>query len=369
MKITLQGYLFDANFGDMLAARLFYRRCQECGFDDVDFFQYKDLGIGAFCREQVGYRTKKSLLSCFRADAFVIISGGSFWNDKRNTKDAKVRYRRFLLPALIFQLLRKPVYVLGVGGGPVDTPWLRNKMVKVLNKAKVVTFRDEQTKTIFADYGVTNEMEVTADTMLTINKHMLDELEENRELENVAHGRKKLLLHIPDGEKEVSIMADIISPAIIKFLQAHTDFCVVLSNDNIRAINAREQTQVFKIHKALAAAGIDYYFYKYHDCWQMCSLIAAMDCVVTCKLHVGVVAAALEKSVIAFPVHREKTDNFYKMIGEHDRCMNARVTDTEKAYAQIEKYYGHPVVVSDDIRRRAEKNLAVINEIVKSNNK
>ena len=171
-KIMLQGYLHDANFGDILMAYLFYKRCQNNEFTEIDFFQYKDLGIGSFCRSQIGYKIEKNVLSCFRADAFVIISGGSFWNDGNILSDAKIRYRRFILPALIYQTLGKPVYVLGVGGGHVDTIWLRRKMIKLLNRARKITFRDEHTKQVFVEYGVNNEMIVSADTALVLKEEI-----------------------------------------------------------------------------------------------------------------------------------------------------------------------------------------------------
>ena len=361
----LQGYLFDANFGDMLSAYLFYKRCQDAGFEQVDFFQYKAYGIGQFCREQIGYTAKKSLLSCFFADALVIISGGSFWNDKSKPADAKVRFRRFVLPALFYQLLHKPVYVLGVGGGPVDTPWLRQKMVKMLNKAKVVTFRDEETKKIFDGYGVKETAVTTADTLLTINEFMLDKLQEKVELETAARGRKKLLLHIPDGTPGVTCVADVILPALIRFLHSHDDYLIVLSHDNIREKGEKEQRKIDQIRTTLTDAGIDYFDYDYHDCWQMCSLLAEMDCVITLKLHVGAIAAALGKSVVSFPIHREKTDYFYQMIGEYDRCVNVSLLDTETAYSQIQRFHDRPVRISDELRKKAEMNLSVLDEVAR----
>ena len=363
MKIMLQGYLHNANFGDILSAYLFYQRCQKNGFKKVDFYQYKDFGVGSFCRNQVGYTTEKSLLSCYMSNALVIISGGSFWNDQSKSYDAKIRFKRFVLPALIYQMLGKPVYVLGVGGGPVDTPWLRKMMIRLLNKARVVTFRDEQTKKVFVEYGVKNEMTVTADTMLILKPDMLEPFEEKAKLDHAADGRKKLLLHMPDGPWENACVADFTVPALIRFLSEHPVYYLVVSNDNIRNIGAKEKDQVNRIRTALVEAGIEFYDYHYHDCWQMCSLLNEMDCVITPKLHVGVVACALDKCVVSFPVHREKTDHFYQMIGEDERCINVKKLDAEKAYAQICRFHDQPVHIPDELRQKAEMNLAVLDEI------
>lgn len=368
MKIVLQGYLFDANFGDMLYACQFYERCRKAGFQSVDFIHYKNYGIGPFCRQQLGYHTVKSLFSSFRADAFVIISGGSFWNDSSWRYDAKARYRRFILPALIFQWLRKPVYVLGVGGGPVDTPWLRKKMVKMLNKARVVTFRDRQTLNVFQEYGVTNRMRATADTALCIQPSILPALNEKRELEESAKGRKKLLLHIPDGNLPVNQIWEHVLPAVIRFLTAHPDYLLVISHDNIRTLGNQEKAAKKQIYAALQEASLDYYDYHYHDCWQMCSLINEMDTVITAKLHVGVVACSFGKCVIAFPVHREKTESFYRMIGESDRCVNMRQVNAEIAYRQLITFYDKPVHISEELRQQAEENLSPLDALAAGKN-
>lgn len=362
MKIMLQGYLSDANFGDALIARLFYQECKDSGFEDVDFFQYKNYGIGSFVRKQLDYTVEKSFYSCMFADVFCLISGGSFW-DYGSKKDAKIRFHRFLLPALIYLFRRKPVYILGVGGGPVKTSWLRRLMVIVLNKAKLVYFRDGSTFEVFKEYGVKNNVTVTADTALVIKPEMLLPFEDKTKLDTIARGRKKLLLHIPDGYTPVAVVADIILPGLISFLNEHHDYLVVYSHDNIRSLDAKETDAIKRLRKSLSDSGVEFYDYRYHDCWQMCSLINEMDCIVTEKLHVGVVGCALGKCVVSFPVHREKTNNFYKMISESERCIHVRSLDSHTVYEQLERFHDKPVHISEELRVRASKNLSVIKDI------
>lgn len=99
----------------------------------------------------------------------------------------------------------------------------------------------------------------------------------------------------------------------------------------------------------------------------MCSLINEMDCIVTEKLHVGVVGCALNKCVVTFPCHREKTDNFYRSIGESERCVNVRILDIDKVKSQLEKFHNRPVYISEDLRMRAEMNLSVLDDIAAGN--
>lgn len=368
VKVMMLGCLHGANFGDTLFAHLFYERCRKAGFQEVDFFSYRFYGIGTFCRKELGYTTQKRLLDCLRADALVLISGGFFWNDKNLVYDAKMRYKRYILPALLFQLMRKPVYILGVGGGPVDTLWLRKRIVKVLNRSKKIYFRDDETREVFHAYGVKSKLETTADTALVLRPDMVTLFEEKMLLDEMAGTRKRLLFHLPDGKWENNCVTDIIVPGMLLFLKEHSEYFLVLSHDDIRQRGQEEEHSVERIKEQLSKAGIDFYDYIYHDCLQMCSLINEMDCVVTEKLHVGVVGCALNKCVVAFPCHREKTDNFYRSINESERCVNVRVLDIDKVKSQLERFHDKPVYISDEIRAKAEMNLLALDAIAADKN-
>lgn len=365
--ILLSGYFSEANFGDVLYGHLFYDKCKSLGFDKINFLQFKNCGIGEDCRKEFNYTKKKSFLSLLRAKAYVIVSGGSFW-DEKNRNEAFIRYFRFVFVGRLFQLLGKPVYVLGVGGGPVETNWLRKSMVKLLNKAKIVYFRDDETKKVFEKYGVKNKMTVTADTALIVTPNNIHEFTQKYDLDKGAKGRKKFLLHIPDGGDGCKKVLDIIVPSVINFLKKHSEYYLIISNDGIRKnITAYEKRLRNEIYKAFENKKIDFYDYKYHDCKQMCALINECDTITTSKLHVGVVGCSLGKSVIAFPVHREKTDNFYKMINHSDRCINIKNLNSEMVYNQLDRYHKIPIMIDENIRSEAQKNLDALSDVLNDN--
>lgn len=364
MRVMLQGYLQGANFGDILFAHMFYDKCKSLGFD-VDFYQYKDYGIGDFCRKELGYTRHNSYLRNYKADALILISGGCLWDDRNRKGETRKRFYRYVLPARLYQMMGKPVYCLGVGGGPVDSRFLRYEIVKMLNNASVIQFRDEATCRVFEEYDVKNKITVTSDTAHIITSKMLKPLNEKSELDILSRGRKKILIHIPDGKPEDIKLLENVIPGVIRFLKKHKEYLVVLSNDNLREIWPWELKEINRIRLKFEEAGIERYDYKYHDSWQMCSLINEMDCVVTSKLHVGVIGVALGKSVVAFPVSREKTVNYYNHIGESERCIHIDKVNEDIVYSQLEKYHDLPVFLSDRFRIEAEKNLSVIENLLK----
>lgn len=362
-SVLLQGYLAGSNFGDILVAHLFYAHCKALPFREVDFLQFRYYGIGDFCRKELGYAERKSFWECLRHDAFILISGGYLW-DHRTYMTARQRFFWFFFFPLIYQLMGKPVYVLGGGGGVVLTPWLRKAMVHVLNKAKVVYVRDAATKDIFTGYGVGEHMKVTADTALAITPAMLPQFEKKAELEARAGGRKKMFFHVFEGNPQNRLLCKNVMPAILEFLKSHKEYMLIISGDNTKVYQPKIQDSMNTMRQQFIEEGIDVYDYTYHDCWQLCALLNEVDCIVTPKLHVGVVGVALGKSVIAFPVHPEKTDHFYQMIGHSERCCNMAKLEPSRAKEMIDQFHNVPVVISEELREKAKQNLSVIDSLV-----
>lgn len=362
-SVLLQGYLAGSNFGDILIAHLFYSHCTALPFREVDFLQFRNYGIGEFCRKELGYAERKSFWNCLRYDAFILVSGGYLWDNHTFLKPWQ-RFLRFFFFPFIYQLMGKPVYVLGAGGGEVLTPWLRKAMVHVLNKAKVVYVRDAATKDVFTRYGVGEHMKVTADTALAVTSDMLPVFEKKADLEAHAGGRKKLFFHVFEANGQNRLINKNVVPALLEFLKSHKEYMLIMSGDNTKAYEPKNQDSINTMRQQFIDEGIDVFDYTYHDCWQLCALLNEVDCIVTPKLHVGVVGSALGKCVIAFPVHPEKTDHFYQMIGHSERCCNMVKLTVPRAKEMIEQFHNVPVVIPDELIKKAKCNLKVIDSLV-----
>lgn len=362
-SVLLQGFLAGSNFGDILIAHLFYSHCRALPFRDVDFLQFRDYGIGEFCRKEIGYSARKSFWNCLRHDAFILVSGGYLW-DNHTFLTPRERFLWFFFIPMLYQWMGKPVYILGAGGGEVRTPWLRRAIVRVLNKSRVVYLRDAATKATFIRYGVGQHVEVTADTALAITPDMLPEFEQKAELDAQAGGRKKLFFHVFEANGGNRLICKNVMPALKEFLMSHKEYMLIMGADNTLAYHPEIQSVINDMRQQFVQDGIDLFDYTYHDCWQLCALLNESDCIVTSKLHVGVVGASLGKSVIAFPLHPEKTDHFYQMIGQSDRCCNMSKLTSVRAKEMIEQFHDVPIAVSDSLREKAQRNLNVINSLV-----
>lgn len=69
--------------------------------------------------------------------------------------------------------LNIPVMIYAISAGPLRQPESRKLVAEVLNKVKIITVRDSETKRMLHDLGVTQEIEVTADPAFLIDSQSL----------------------------------------------------------------------------------------------------------------------------------------------------------------------------------------------------
>ena len=357
MRIVIHGATNGTNFGDILFGHLFYRKCQQVGHVDVDFLNMRKYGIGNFLRRELDYSRKLSAKDYLKADMLVMMSGGYLGEDKVSWLLSIKRYFRYILPARLFQLQNKPVLILGAGGGPIDRGFLRRATVRLLNKAALVHVRDEETRDYFVRYGVKRDMVVTSDTAQVITKECVPELQDE-ELRQFCNERKVIFVHAVTGAADEKF-AEIVIPALNRFLADHAEYGVVFGSDEW--YSHKTMTEL-KSYQALKAKHIRLAVYR--SSWQLCALLSNVDFVVTAKLHVGIVSASIAKSVVSFPIHREKTQRYYRQIGEENRSIHLSKATQEQAYALLNRYHDVPIILSEEIRKKASMNLEAIGEYI-----
>ena len=347
MKIILHGSIFTDNFGDVLFADLFYSRLKKNG-NEVFFFENKIFGISDFAREEIGYTGKCRLRDLLNADALVMLSGGYLGEDRFSFKNTLTRFIKYVIPVRILQILGKKTYFIGVGGGPIHSSFLRRITVKALNKAKYISVRDQETYQYFIEYGVKNNMSITSDTAQSIS---MDYCKESHVFISSEH-IKYVFLHFVNNESFDKNFSVKIVPALNRFLTDHKEYSVIVGTD----VRVDEDTILnSKTYKAIVSPNKKIYLYC--SVKQLCDVLSKVDFVITPKLHVGIVASTFGKSVLSFPIHREKTGRYYKQIGESDRSIKLFDVSENVAYSQIKKFYGTPIRLSDNITQLAKSNL------------
>jgi polysaccharide pyruvyl transferase WcaK-like protein len=351
----LHGAVNMSNYGDYIFAELFYQSLLNNGVQ-VEFYTHPKYGISSYFQKHLDYKPetrnyKKLLHQC---DAFIFFSGGYIAEPRKKGFLAETRHiHRYLYPASLFMKAGKPIYVMGVGAGPFDENAAFSKRAReILNYATVITVRNEESLQYCKEFGINNDIQVTADTALVI-KEFLDREKQDVPRFETENGKKMLLFHIDSNAEVTAKLKEIVVPATIRFLKAHPDYQLYLAADGIkRDSHYQEYETIF--------AGCDPITLKYDDPWKLTRQIERADLIITTKLHVGIVGSALGRSVVSFPFVPNKTLRFYKQIGEADRCVPLKEITTEKAYQMLEAYKDRMVTVPQELIDKAKLNLELL---------
>lgn len=357
-KVIIHGATNTSNFGDILFAYLFFEECIKQNLDPY-FLQLPIYGIGEFCKKELKYQKKMPIIKSLKADALILMSGGYLGDDKVTIKNTIKRYVRYIMWPRMFQIIGKPVYVLGVGGGPIISKYLKKSIVQLLNNAEIVAVRDIETQRYFYDYGVVKSIDVTSDTAQIIQKTNLPVLNNDisKQINEKLAGKKILFLHLVADRKKDEMIKDKIIPAVNRFISKFPEYGVVAGMDSVCKANISDFESFRGIKTSFK------YVYNYKESLQLCALLNLCNFVITTKLHVGIVSSALSKSVVAFPTHREKVQRYYKQIGEIDRCVQLLNVTQNEVLDLMCKFHDKPICLSANIVNSANKNLEYIKVI------
>lgn len=318
-SISIHGDYFRGNFGDHLLIQILVGWTREC---------LKGVRVNLpFCPEKY-----KELLHAdsigehglHSASALVFAGGGYFGEPARGVETWTARnFSRYVEVGLQAVERGTPLAIIGVGVGPISDRRFREGVMTLVNEAKVVTVRDDESLEYLQDYGAkTDHVLVTADSALT-----LASLREDPGIREGVHRRRRQLGSRP-GEKLCAIhlpmprgpgLYDGVIQQILKWQAQNKEKCrfVGFLDDSI-GVRIPWKAQVLHLfkywHKEMGLA---------HPSTVESTIeaVAMFDCIVTSKLHLGIVATALGRTVLSIPGH-PKTKRFYRQVGLEDMCIS-----------------------------------------------
>lgn len=352
-KILIHGSVNTTNFGDVLFAELFYNYIKDNHIGEPHFLSTSRLGVSNYVREYISYHDDFRLKDLRQASLLVLMSGGYFGDFKKRFRGSLTRWAKYAFVYYYARLFGIPVVVCGVGGGPLFHWFNRASFCSLLKYAKRVTVRDEQTKEYFEKLGVRDKIVTTTDSALVITRNTYPILDNvvKEELQKKIGEKRMIFIHVPHVVHVIDAYKQHLIPAVNQFIEKHPEFGVVFITDEDHGIP----------DDLVGLTKTDYkYVYEYTQPDQLCALLNYADLVITAKLHVGIISAALGKSVISFPLHIHKTWRFYSQIGEQERTIPLADMTTELVLNQIQKYYNSPITISQELREKAKQNFSII---------
>ncbi len=242
-----------------------------------------------------------------------------------------------------------PYLINGVGFGPITNRITRMCAYRILNEAESISVRDnESLEFIKAYYGENiDEIEVTADSVISIAHSRV-----NLNDQDFA----KVGLHLSGNIKENSY--NNLLNSIIEYFKLNNEYQILFIRDRVDAKDQIETYQYLK--EKLDIDQIDYINPN-----KLIDNISTIGNIITSKLHVGILGACKNSSVISFPKHN-KTIRFYNQIGEADRCIYGNEINYNLIKSKLDKYLNKPIVIDENIINSALHNKTMIERFIEN---
>ena len=353
MKILLNGATGGSNFGDFLFAKMFSERvAKKIGQENVFWYEGR-YSLSNFYKKHLAYNKKYKFKDI---DALVYIAGGYFCGNDTRYKHYIIRFLSYFLIGLRCIIAKKPYGIFALEVGRVKCRWLRWVEKTILKKAEIVIVRNKESLDVLADYDIDNAI-LTADAVFAMENSLFIDKPLNEEVS--ACNNKKLFLHISSSAQVNEKIIEKVIPGLNKFLEKHQEYAVVIGLDQ----SPQSQKEIIElVAEKIKCQKIIYNYFN--DPVDLCKVLDNMDCIITSKLHVGIVGAKLSKPVISFSGHTEKIARLYNQLGEADRSVSLNECNEQLVEQMLEKYHNVPISVCDEIIIAAKKNFELLDEFV-----
>ncbi|AIS53036.1 polysaccharide pyruvyl transferase CsaB [Thermoanaerobacter kivui] len=166
MKTVISGYYGFDNIGDEAVLKCLVEGLKERGITDITVLSNKpDETSKKYNVKAVDRASFKEIYKALKQADVLLSGGGSLIQDKTSSKSLWY----YLGIMFMGKLLRKKVYVMGQGIGPVDKKFNRWLTARILNKVDGIAVRDELSKEYLKQLNVKKDVVVAADLVLNFS--------------------------------------------------------------------------------------------------------------------------------------------------------------------------------------------------------
>jgi polysaccharide pyruvyl transferase WcaK-like protein len=355
MKVLLNGATAGTNFGDYLFAEMYQNHiANSVGKNNVCWYENR-FAYSDFYKKYLKNKNKYKLKDI---DALVYMPGGYFCGQSTKIKNYLIVFLTYFKIGLKCLRRKIPYAILGMEVAHSKSKIIERIQKKLLVNASVVAVRNQDSYEVAKSYGVKN-LHCVADNVFAMNNNLFEGKDIPQEIKE--HGRKKIFFHInPTPLSNCNIIEKVL-PILNRFLESHSEYDVLVSADQYYQDGHEEIDNISKLIKSKQVLK-----YDYNDPVALCKIIDCCDLVITTKLHVGIVGAKLGKSVVSFSGHTEKIKRLYKQLGEEERTTPLKSLTIEKGLEILNKFHDKPILVSEEIVEKANKNFVLLDEFLNS---
>lgn len=361
MKILLSGATAGTNFGDFLFAKMFQNYVGNIvGEENVYWYDGGYHAMSSFYAKHLNYDRKYKLSEI---DALVYISGGYLCGNDKCFRDYTLRFLNYFLIGILCWFRNIPFAFIAIEAAKSKSRVIDYVQRFLLRKARMVIVRNQPSyEYVTGIVGVdSKKVYCTADTVFAMDRTLYDFQTIPDEIEKCKS--PILFYHTKPLLADCTKHFELIIPIINKFVYEHPEYTIIVSPDQYS-----ENYNIVKTKLSEKIKASKVFFYDYENPVSLCKVIEKSDVVVTDKLHVGIVAAQLGKSVISFSGHTQKIARLYNQLGITDRTIPMSDLTIEKGLELLNIKHLEKISVSDDIRNAAKSNFVMLSEFIETIN-
>lgn len=339
----------SSNYGDYIYGEIVYDYIREKG-KNVFFHDSSD-----FFKKYLESYNDNKIINKKDSDLIVYIPGGYFGEGHNAPfKENLVQFIRFMPLGIWASYKKIPMIVMGIGAGPNKSKFMNWGIRKICNGSKFVTVRDKESYESLKKLAPKANIIESSDLIITKDLKIDDSTEQIKIVKEIKKKNKILLVHY-NHSKEALIK---FSRAVKAFIDKNNEYKVVVVSDSLLEFE-KDYFNEFE-----RECEINCYHFIYDDPAEMTALLKLSDVILTCKLHVGVIAASFKKSVIAIACHPEKTTRFYSQIGEAGRCVSLFEVEYQKIFEILDKYHEKNIHLDYSIINKANITWDLLDSVL-----
>lgn len=165
MKVVISGYYGFDNIGDEAVLKCIIDGLKEKGIEEITVLSNDpDSTTKLYNVAAVNRNSFREVYNAIKSTDVVLSGGGSLIQDKTSSKSLWY----YLGVMFIGKLLRKKVFIIGQGIGPIEKKFNRWLTSKILSKLNGITVRDELSKKYLEELNVKNKIIVAADPAVNL---------------------------------------------------------------------------------------------------------------------------------------------------------------------------------------------------------
>lgn len=330
----------SSNYGDYIYADMIYNYLKKKCYN-VNFYQPSE-----FFKKNLNDYTSNLNFNKKNADLIVYLPGGYFGEGQRpNFKENIIQFLRFMPLGIWGAFNNKKMIVLAVGAGPLSNFFMKYGVKKICNASLLVTTRDYASYKCISNISHNKNLYNSGDLILTYDvKFLKKDTVQIKTINKKRKNRRILIIHYNHNLVALEKFAE----AINIFSSKHPEYFYVVTSDSILK-SEEENLKLFK-----SKAKFDFFHFLYDNPYELSSLLKISDLILTSKLHVGVIGALLNKSVISVACHYDKTSRFYSQIDESCRCIKLEDASPNDIELLIEQYHDKNIFISNDLIQKSK---------------